>query len=104
MVKNYSVAAEKIYQRANRADTPAHLRKGLLKEADQQAKNDVFGVDHKTDRHGNPIENGLGSAGNQTRPSLEAYKKYHKSDPDYEETLKRIEAELAECDKTREDD
>jgi hypothetical protein len=59
----------------------------------------VFGHDHKTDRDGNPIEQGLGSAINQTRNSINAYRRYAKYEPDYtvegfNAAIKRMEAEL----------
>ena len=35
----------------------------------------VYGVDHKVDRLGRPIEQGRGSAKNQTVQSIEAYRR-----------------------------
>jgi hypothetical protein len=69
----------------------------------------VFGHDAKTDRDGNYIEQGLGSAQNQTMNSIAAYKKYCNPenpkatdpDPNYKENLPRMQAELAECEKAR---
>ena len=66
----------------------------------------VFGQDHRTDRHGNPIEQGIGSAGNQTANSIKAYKKYGKYEDDYTPeqfaaNVKRMEAELAACNEAR---
>ena len=61
----------------------------------------VFGHDHKTDRHGNPIEQGRGSASNQTAQSLAAYRKYGRDELGYAENLKRMEGELAASDKLR---
>ncbi len=66
----------------------------------------VFGHDHKKDKHGNPIEQGFGAPGNQTRNSINAFKRYAKYDADYseatfKETLQRMEAELAASDKLR---
>jgi hypothetical protein len=46
-----------------------------------QARN-VFGFDAKRRRDGSYIDQGLGSAINQTRNSLEAYKKYCSHEPD----------------------
>jgi hypothetical protein len=67
----------------------------------------VFGRDHKTDRQGNPIEQGIGSSGNQTRNSINAYKKYGKYEADFTPEkfaadVKRMEAELAVCNEARE--
>jgi hypothetical protein len=69
-------------------------------------RKNVFGVDHKFDAEGNPIEQGFGSAGDQTRNGINAYKKYAKYEADftkekYEATLKRMEAELVASDKRR---
>jgi hypothetical protein len=69
----------------------------------------VFGFDHRKDRHGNPIEQGIGSSGNQTANSLAAYKKYCNPnnpkavdpDPNFDENLKRMMAELAKSDAAR---
>jgi hypothetical protein len=55
----------------------------------------VFGQDAPKDRHGNRKEQGLGSAHNQTQQSVDAYKRWHKGDSDYAETVKRMETELA---------
>jgi hypothetical protein len=49
--------------------TPAELAMmspqeiAAYKEAERK---NVFGFDHKTDRHGNPIEQGIGSKGNES--------------------------------------
>lgn len=69
-------------------------------------ENNVFGHDHKKDRHGNPIEQGIGAPGNQTRNSINAFKKYAKYDADYTPeaaaaSVKRMEAELAACTEVR---
>jgi hypothetical protein len=61
----------------------------------------VFGVDHKVDRLGRPIEQGRGSAKNQTVQSVEAYRRYGKDEPDFKEHLARMEKELAESDARR---
>jgi hypothetical protein len=50
----------------------------------------VFGFDHKTDRQGKPIEQGVGSPGNQSRNSIEACKKYCSHEPDFERNLARM--------------
>jgi hypothetical protein len=61
----------------------------------------VFGHDHKKDRHGNPIEQGLGSEGNMTRNSVEAYRRWGKDDVNYAENLARMETQLAACEERR---
>ena len=66
---------------------------------DNEAKN-VFGHDAKKVK-GQYVEQGLGSPHNQTRNSIDSYKKYHKDDPDFTETLARMEKELAEANKRR---
>ena len=66
---------------------------------DNEAKN-VFGHDAKM-VNGQYVEQGFGSAGNQTRNSIEAYKKYHKDDPGFAENVKRLETELVESNKKR---
>lgn len=62
----------------------------------------VYGVDAPKDRKGWRLEQGLGSPGNQTQNSIDAYKRFHSKDPDFEETLKRMQAELAATNKQRE--
>ena len=71
----------------------------IEKHYEAEAKN-VFGQDAKKHK-GEYVEQGIGSAKNQTRNSIESYKKYHKDDPDFAENLKRMEAELAESNKRR---
>ena len=61
----------------------------------------MFGFDHKVDRSGKPIEQGVGSPGNQSRNSIEAYKKYCSHEPDFEKNLARMQRELAEADARR---
>jgi hypothetical protein len=67
----------------------------------------VFGHDHKTNKHGDPIEQGHGAPGNQTANSVAAYVKYcgpgrdRAAEPGYEENLKRIQAEFAKCEEAR---
>ncbi len=55
----------------------------------------VFGHDFRRDREGRPIEQGLGSAAQPTRNSIEAYRIYHSKDPDFAEQLAHMEANLA---------
>lgn len=64
-----------------------------------EAKN-VFGHDAKVVM-GQWVEQGFGSAINQTRNSIEAYKKYHSGDPGFAENVKRMETELVESNKKR---
>jgi hypothetical protein len=59
---------------------------------DVEARN-VYGHDAVKTRNGY-IEQGYGSAKNQTRNSIEAYRKYCSHEPDYERNLARMEAEL----------
>jgi hypothetical protein len=62
----------------------------------------VFGFDAKKRRDGKGYqEQGYGSAGNQTRNSIEAYKKYCSHEVDFERNLARMEKELAESDARR---
>jgi hypothetical protein len=65
-----------------------------------KAKN-VFGHDHKTDRQGNPIEQGFGSPGNQTANSIAAFRRYHSQDPDFEKNVARMEKELVASNERR---
>ena len=55
----------------------------------------VFGEGFKRDAQGRPIENGKGSPSQPTAQSLEAYKKYAKSEPNYQENVQQMEAALA---------
>jgi hypothetical protein len=61
----------------------------------------VFGANHEVDRLNRPIEDGRGSARNQTRQSVEAYRRHGKDEPDYKENLARMEKELAETNERR---
>jgi hypothetical protein len=61
----------------------------------------VFGLDHKVDARGNPIEQGRGSAMNQTQQSIDAYRKWGKDEIDYEKHLRRMEKELEQSEARR---
>jgi hypothetical protein len=86
---------------------PAALRKQIRREARRIAIADVFGVDHKTDKDGNPIEQGIGAAGNVTAQHVEAYIKEQTErrpngpEPGYEDHLARMRKQLAECEARR---
>lgn len=86
---------------------PRDVRKEIKREAKRIAENDVFGVDHKKDRNGNPIEMGLGAAGNITQQHIDAYIKNQTErsangpEPGYEENLARMRKDLAECEARR---
>ena len=67
---------------------------------DAEARN-TFGHDAKRRRDGSYIEQGVGSPGNQTRNSIEAYKKYCSHEARFEETVARMERELAESNERR---
>jgi hypothetical protein len=86
---------------------PAHVRKEIRLGAKKIARQDVFGIDHKTDRNGNPIEQGVGAKGNQTQQSIDAYIKNNTErspngpEPNFEETLARMRKDLAESEARR---
>jgi hypothetical protein len=67
----------------------------------------VHGVDAPKDRNGWRIEQGMGSPGNMTQQSIDAYVKNQTErriggpEPGYEENLKRMQAQLVESDKKR---
>ena len=85
------------------------LPKDFLDRYFKAVEDNVFGADHKKTRKGDPIEQGLGSAGNQTKNSVDSYKKYCNPenpkatdpDPNFKENLARMVAELAEADARR---
>jgi hypothetical protein len=86
---------------------PRDVRKEIKREAKKIALNDVFGVGHATDKSGNPIEQGLGSAANITQQHLDAYIKNQTDrsatgpEAGYEENLARFRKQLAECEARR---
>ena len=61
----------------------------------------TFGQNYKTDADGNPIEQGRGSKMQPTRGSIDAYiknqteRRHGGPEKGYEDTLERMEAELA---------
>jgi len=71
----------------------------IKKYREEEARN-VFGHDARKSK-GRLLEQGLGSAGNQTRNSIESYRKYGKGDPDYAANLERMERELKESNERR---
>jgi len=64
-------------------------------------ESNVFGHDHRKDRNGIPVEQGRGSAGNQVKQSIDAYKKFCRDEPDFAVHLKRMQAELDACNEAR---
>ena len=72
-----------------------------IKQHYADERRNVFGFDHKTDRNGRPVEQGIGSPGNKNRNSIEAYRKYCSHEPDFEKTISRMERELAESNARR---
>jgi hypothetical protein len=72
------------------------LPKDWLLRCDLARRANVFGVDYKEDRHGNPIEQGKGSASQMTANSIESYKRYCANEPDFERHLARMQKLLAE--------
>lgn len=85
------------------------LPKDFIERHFEAVEKNVFGHDVKHDRHGNPIEQGIGSPGNMTKNCVDAYKKYcnpenpkaSDPDPNFKENLARMTALLEECDKKR---
>lgn len=69
----------------------------------------VFGHDHKKHKDGTPIEQGRGSPGNQTRQSIDAFKKYGRPEKgaseaefkEFADQVRRMEGELKACDEAR---
>jgi hypothetical protein len=108
MADSFSVQAQEHIQKAlgqmnvgSINDLPPEARRKLMREARDIATGNVFGVGHRKDRNGTPIEQGVGSSGNQTRASIDAYIKYNSGAPDFQETLARMEKEYAECQARR---
>jgi hypothetical protein len=75
----------------------------------EAVEGNVFGIDHKKDKKGNPIEQGIGAPGNQTKNSIEAYKKYGRPEKgasevehkEFADNLRRMQAELDACNEVR---
>jgi hypothetical protein len=68
--------------------------------ADALEKN-IFGHDHKKDKRGAPIEQGLGSEFGMTRNSINAYRKFCSNDPDFEKNVARMEKQLVAANERR---
>jgi hypothetical protein len=77
------------------------LPSDAIKRYYEEEARTVYGVDAKKRRDGSYIEQGHGSAHNQTRNSIEAYRKYGSAEPEYEKNLARMQKELAEADARR---
>jgi len=60
----FSIRAEKHLEKHLRPETPPHLRDQIIADARKMALEDVFGVNYRTDKFGNPLESGIGSPGN----------------------------------------
>jgi hypothetical protein len=61
----------------------------------------VFGLDAPKDKAGLRVEQGLGSPRNQTRQSIDAFKKWHSQDPNFERDLAVMEKQLEASDRQR---
>jgi hypothetical protein len=59
----FSVRAEKHLQKL-RPEMPQSMRDQIIAEATRMATEDVFGVNVTYDRHGKPVESGIGAPGN----------------------------------------
>jgi hypothetical protein len=71
------------------------LPRNAIDEHYENERKAVFGENYKTDRDGNPIEQGKGSKAQPTLQSVEAYRKYGKSESAYEQNLQQMERDLA---------
>jgi|SRR5579863_1349765 len=86
---------------------PKDVRKEIKAEAKRIAQNEVFGVGHKLDKDGNPVEQGLGTRGNMTQQCIDAYIKNQTErspngpEPNYEENLAQMRKDLAACNARR---
>jgi hypothetical protein len=110
-----SIAAQKhieaalgLYKVESLGDLPKEIRSRIRREAREIAFKDVFGADHKKDKQGNPVEQGLGSYENPTKQSIDAYiksqtDKRHRDEPEegFEENVKKMRQRLAEVDAKR---
>jgi hypothetical protein len=52
-----------------------NLPPDFLDRHKEAVRRNVFGHDHRVDKNGRPIEQGIGSPGNMTRNAIDAYKK-----------------------------
>ena len=89
---------------------PKEVRREIRKEAKAIALRDVFGADHKRDKDGNPVEQGIGSPVNMTQSAIDAYisnqtdrrrRGDEKAEDGYQETLAKMRKQLAECNTRR---
>lgn len=92
---------------AELAEMEAQIEAGLLpkdfiEKHFEAVDNNVYGIGHKKDRKGRPIEQGLGSPANMTQQSIDAYKKWcgpskdnPVGEPGFAENLARMEQQLA---------
>jgi hypothetical protein len=109
MIEAYSVEGEKFLEkkladlRVDSLDAlPVTLRRQIRKDKLRIDLAHVFGADCKFDEDGNPIEQGIGSSGNQTIHSINAFKASHDVTlPAHADALKRMQAELAACEEKR---
>jgi hypothetical protein len=83
------------------------LPKDYLKRHIDLVDANVFGADAPKDRNGWRLEQGLGSPGNMTQQSIDAYIKNQTErraggpEAGFEENLKRMRSELAACEKAK---
>ncbi|MFY9835601.1 MAG: hypothetical protein WAK55_03890 [Xanthobacteraceae bacterium] len=96
----WSVAKAKLLDEIKH-NTPEAVAKEIRRKANERALVDVYGEGFKRDRTGKPMEQGLGTPGNQTAQSVAAYEKWGVNEPDYDKNLARMKKELADCNERR---
>lgn len=109
MIEAFSVAGEQFLAKkltdlrvGSLVELPVNLRRQIRREKLKIDLAHVFGESVEFDDDGNPIEHGIGSPGNQTSHSLEAFmKSCDVTLPANAEALRRMEGELAACNEKR---
>jgi hypothetical protein len=61
-----TIAKEKALRAAEEAGQPPPSEAELTRIVEEAERKAVFGFDYKTDKHGNPIQQGIGSPGHET--------------------------------------
>lgn len=75
------------------------IPRDAFEQVEEAAEKNVFGVDVKHDRQGNPIEQGIGSPSQPSRNSINAYRANQLgnkfgAEPNFKENLEKMEADL----------
>ena len=83
------IARRKAITAAEDAGRPPPSESELAVIELEALRKDVFGFDYKTDRHGNPIQQGIGAPGRETTNHMQSIRRYE-GEESYQRAVRRL--------------